>query len=86
MNSQCNGSFAQIQRADTGGNRRGGIQSLLSVSVPLEQSPRSPQNAHVGPRWPIGCPMDVFTPQGPAATWAKSAPFSTPPKIEESLP
>ncbi len=64
MNSQHNGSLVQNQRADTGGNRRGGIQSLLSVSVPLEESS---QNAHVGPRWPIGSPMDGFTSQGPAA-------------------
>jgi len=51
MNSQCNGSFAQNQRADAGGNRRVLKNSLFSLSVFLGKPPyrpRMPTLAHVG--------------------------------------
>jgi|GEM_PF-3407819 hypothetical protein len=81
MNSQCNGSFAQNQRADAGGNRRVLIESLLSVSVFLTKPPyrpKTPTLAHVGRtdlRW------TVFTPPGTAATWAHPTPSSPKPNI-----
>jgi len=49
MNSQCNGSFAQNQRADAGGNRRVLKNSLFSLSGFLGASPPI---APGRPRWP----------------------------------
>jgi hypothetical protein len=58
MNSQCNGSFAQNQRADAGGNRRVLNQSLFMLSGFWDGAPLSPQNAHAGPRWANGWPIE----------------------------
>jgi hypothetical protein len=60
MNSQCNGSFAQNQRADAGGNRRVLKNSLFSLSGFFGEAPLPPQDAHVGPRWATWHPMEPF--------------------------
>jgi len=81
MNSQCNGSFAQNQRADAGGNRRLLIHSLFSLSGFFGEAPLPPQDAHVGPRWATWHPMEPFYDPRPAATWAKPAFLVKKPKI-----
>ena len=64
MNSQCNGSFAQNQRADAGGNRRVLKNSLFSLSGFWREPPyrpRMPTLAHV---WRPGTRWSRFTTQG----------------------
>ena len=81
MNSQCNGSFAQNQRADAGGNSRLVKDSLFVLSVFLGKRPNRPKTptlAHVGrpAGWWTG-----FTSQGMAATWANPVFFVKKPRI-----
>ncbi len=75
MNSQCNGSFAEIKRADVGGNRRVLRYSLFVLSGFLGEPPyrpRTPTLAHV---WRHADPLAGFTTMGTAETWAKPAFF-----------